>query len=172
MSKYQELREQFPLFVYEGYEMEETLEEIHVTYRFQIPDLSSFAPEWRFPKNKKFSLPLKGDGIFQNLLFSLGMVELVSYWKICCPPKVEVRCGALDEEQVRWWKRLYYHGLGEFFYTNHITEADPESFMELVGTGIGIEPSRQTMFSKCYSRTHARRFPAAWFPLEAARIPL
>lgn len=132
MSKYEELREQFPLFIYDGYEMEETIDEIHVIYHFQIPDLASFAPEWRFPKNKNFSFSLGEDAVFQNMLFSLGMVELVSYWKICCVPRVEVRCGHLTEKQVRWWKRLYYYGLGEFFYKNRISEADPESFMELV----------------------------------------
>lgn len=59
------------------------------------------------------------------------MVELVSYWKIACPPKVVVQAGIINETQISWWKKLYYQGLGEFFYTNGI-EADPDTFMDLV----------------------------------------
>ena len=55
---------------------------------------------------------------------SLGMVELVSYWKITCSPQVVIEAGSLSEEQILWWKDLYFNGLGEFFYVNKITEAD------------------------------------------------
>ena len=68
------------------------------------------------------------------MLFGLGMVELVSYWKIACPPRVTVFAGSLTREQILWWKDLYYLGLGEFFYTNGI-HADPEHFMELICEG-------------------------------------
>ncbi len=134
MSQYMELREKWPAFIYEDYEIEETEEEIQVRYRFRIPGLSAFAPEWKFPKNLSVCGGLRGvreDPVFRNLIFSLGMVELISYWKICCPPTVWVEAGRLDREQIVWWKNLYYNGLGEFFYTNRIQEADPETFMEI-----------------------------------------
>ena len=66
------------------------------------------------------------------------MVELVSYWKIACPPKVVVQAGIINDAQISWWKKLYYQGLGEFFYTNGI-EADHVTFMDLV-----CEPSDDT----------------------------
>lgn len=43
-----------------------------------------------------------------------------------------IEAGSLSEEQILWWKDLYFNGLGEFFYVNKITEADPEGFMEIV----------------------------------------
>ena len=58
------------------------------------------------------------------------MVELVSYWKCACPPKVIVKCGQLDEFQKNWWKKLYFGGLGEFFYRNGI-ETDIADFMTI-----------------------------------------
>ena len=62
----------------------------------------------------------------QTLAFHIGMVELVSYWKMACPKRVVVKPFALNEPQKSWWKKLYYNGLGEFFYLNGITcsEAD------------------------------------------------
>ena len=102
MSQYMELREKWPAFIYEDYEIEETEEEIQVRYRFRIPGLSAFAPEWKFPKNPSVCGGLRGvreDPVFRNLIFSLGMVELISYWKICCPPTVWVEAGSLDREQ-------------------------------------------------------------------------
>ena len=43
-----------------------------------------------------------------------------------------IEAGALNEDKILWWKDLYFNGLGEFFYVNKITEADPEGFMEMV----------------------------------------
>jgi hypothetical protein len=54
------------------------------------------------------------------LVFSLGMVELISYWKLTCSPYVCIEAGSLTDDQIEWWKKLYYKGLGEFFYTNGI----------------------------------------------------
>ena len=135
MSKYTELREQWPVFIYRGYEIEEEEGAVRIRYRFQIPGLSEFAPEWVFPKVEGAENHFQEDPVFRNMVFSLGMAELVSYWKICCPPRVEVEAGYLDQDQISWWKDLYFNGLGEFFYTNHIQEADQDTFMELVSTG-------------------------------------
>ena len=38
------------------------------------------------------------------------------------------------EEQVKWWKRLYFNGLGEFYYTNGIEENE-EDFMDIKALG-------------------------------------
>ena len=116
MSQYMELREKWPAFIYEDYEIEETEEEIEVRYRFRIPGLSAFAPEWKFPKNPSVCGGLRGvreDPVFRNLIFSLGMVELISYWKICCPPTVWVETGRLDREQTFMEIRCRMSGFSE-----------------------------------------------------------
>ena len=66
----------------------------------------------------------------RELVFALGLVELISYWKCACPPAVKIHCGALDAEEIAWWKRLWYHGLGEFFYRNDI-QTDEDSFLSV-----------------------------------------
>jgi len=133
MKTYESCRKNFPVFYFKNSEIKDTAEELQITYHFEIPNLSSFHPTWRFPKKNSAPLDIENNSTLKKMIFGLGMVELVSYWKIACPPKVIVEAGALDEAQICWWKELYFLGLGEFFYTNQI-QANPETFMDLSST--------------------------------------
>lgn len=129
MGQYEKLRQKYPRFFYRGYDIRETEEQLMATYHFEIEGLSSFSPRWTF---RKPGGRRAADGLMDQMIFALGMVELISYWKIACCPQVIVETGVLDRDQVRWWKNLYFNGLGEFFYVNHIQEAAPENFMEII----------------------------------------
>ena len=131
MKQYLSLREQYPRFAYRGYELEENDSCLKITYRFETLGLSEFAPVWVFPKAEGDCRRWSEDRLMQDMIFSLGMVELVSYWKIACPPIVTVEAGWLNQDQIDWWKDLYFNGLGEFFYVNGIKEADPNHFMDI-----------------------------------------
>lgn len=122
----------YPLFVYDSYSITETEESIFVKYNFEIEGLSKFSPTWTFPKPQDFSIEKVGREFFENLVFNLGMVELVSYWKLTCSPYVKINCGALCKEQITWWKKLYLNGLGEFLYTNGIYEYLQKEQIELM----------------------------------------
>ena len=132
MERYLKFRKEYPRFFYRGYSTEETLNELKITYTFEIEDLSEFTPTWTFPKNGNTQVKWNEDPLMKKMIFSLGMVELVSYWKITCSPQVVIEAGALNKDQILWWKDLYFNGLGEFLYVNKITEADQEGFMEMV----------------------------------------
>ena len=136
MFSYTELRKRYPEFVYRGYEIEESADRVGIVYDLEIPGLASFHPTWEFPKKRGEQRCFKENGTFQKLVFSLGMVELISYWKTACPPVVKVEAGSLTEEQCEWWKDLYFNGLGEFYYTNGIRE-DQQHFMEIRSLGAG-----------------------------------
>lgn len=119
LEKYLQLRREHPEFIYHGFDITEK----GFSYHFSI-DETHFYPEWEWSG-------LLGTNVeretLETLIFSLGMAELVSYWKCACPPKVRVKCGALNEEQIGWWKKLYFNGLGEYFYLNGlhgVTQAD------------------------------------------------
>ena len=131
MKQYLSLREQYPRFAYRGYEIEENDSCLKITYRFETLGLSEFAPVWVFPKAEGDCRRWSEDRLMQDMIFSLGMVELISYWKIACPPTVTVEAGRLNQDQIDWWKDLYFNGLGEFFYVNGIKEADPNHFMDI-----------------------------------------
>lgn len=127
MKTYFSLREAHPTFFFKNYEISQNSDSICVTYNFSIENLASFSPSWVFPaRGKEFDLE---DENFKAMVFNLGLAELVSYWKITCSPKVVIECGSLTSIQINWWKKLYFHGLGEFFYLNGIN-AD-ENFMRI-----------------------------------------
>lgn len=131
---YDECRKQFPEFIYEQAEAVETADRLDLTYTFTIPGLKTFRPAWSIPKNPQFPGRALDHVVVQRLIFSIGMVELISYWKITCSPTVRIRAGALDAESAAWWKKQYYYGLGEFFYVNSI-QAIESDFMTIVSEG-------------------------------------
>lgn len=132
MFSYIQLRKEYPEFIYHGYQIEEDEKKVQIIYNFEIPGLASFYPEWKFPKTEQRCW--EENGTFLELVFSLGMVELISYWKIACPPTVRIKAGTLTSEQIAWWKDLYFNGLGEFYYTNGIEE-NQEDFMQIFSEG-------------------------------------
>ena len=68
--------------------------------------------------------------ILDRMIFSLGMVETISYYKITCPGTVVIECGSLTEWQKKWWQKLYRNGLGEFMYINGIEYIEPEELVK------------------------------------------
>ncbi len=131
--KYNDLVAKYPVMYYHGFTINEDEEKIEIVYDFETAGLSSFAPSFTL-KKPAFAGMMKNVKLFREAAFSLGMVELVSYWKIACPRRVVVECSSLDKEQIKWWKKLYFNGLGEFFYKNEI-EANLEAFMDLTSVG-------------------------------------
>lgn len=117
-------------FIYRGFTLSPTKEGFKAVFDFEIPDLAEFHPTWEFPfKNADLK-----DKTLNALIFSLGMTELVSYWKCCCPPEIVVECGALTDKQVAFFKKLYFNGLGEFFYRNGI-KTNERDFVSIVSKG-------------------------------------
>ena len=51
MERYLKFREEYSRFFYRDYDVEETLNELKITYTFEIEGLSVFTPTWTFPKN-------------------------------------------------------------------------------------------------------------------------
>lgn len=113
------LRNKYKEFIYKGYKIEEDNNKIKIDYYFEIPNLSCFNPHIEIEKRNIKFRNVNNDFV-KNLAFNIGMIELISYWKCACPKKVIVKCGYLNQEQIKWFKKLYYYGLGEYRYINNI----------------------------------------------------
>ena len=124
-----EYREKYQEFIYESYEIVDNIDTYKIIFHFEIKDLEQFNPYIEIDKNYFNKL----DSLTNELIFHIGMVELISYWKAACPKKVIIKAGFLKEEQIKWFKKLYYYGLGEFFYTNGITTSI-DDFMDIICT--------------------------------------
>ena len=138
MKDFRDLRAQYGVFHYHGYHITEELERIRLQYDFSIDGLCAFHPVITIDTR---GLPLRNacdSPAARDLVFALGLVELISYWKCACPSMLKIHCGALNDEEIAWWKRLWYHGLGEFFYRNGI-EADLDGFITIECSKIASE---------------------------------
>lgn len=127
---FSELRQQYPEFIFDNVMYTYFGGELMIEYFFEVPKLCKFSALWRIPCPQ----PDMRDPALRRLIFALGMTELVSYWKIACPPRVVLKGWAISAQEADWWKKLYFNGLGEFFYRNGI-ETDISSFMEIISEG-------------------------------------
>lgn len=129
MNKFEELRSKYKEFIYKDYKITEDKEIIKIEYLFEIPNLSVFKPIIEIEK-RNIDFKNINSNFVKNLVFNIGMIELISYWKSACPKKVIIECGSLNEEQINWFKKLYYYGLGEYRYINNI-EVSAKDMLEI-----------------------------------------
>lgn len=111
---FNQLRQKHKEFIYEGFQILPQDGNLKVIFDFTLSPDIKFNPIVIFPNIPKNQKDL------QNLAFNLGMVELLSYWKAACSPKIIIKAGYLNEEQIKFWKKLLMKGFGEFFYNNKI----------------------------------------------------
>ena len=140
-DKFQGLREEYPVFVYEKYDFTLSGKGLQGVFHFHLGNKYSFRPTFFIPRKKWFLPDNEILPYLPSLVFHIGMIELLSYWKAACPPVVEVRAGGLTKEQKAWWAALYYKGLGEFLYVNGI-EGDRRSFVEFLAAENTTKPQK------------------------------
>ncbi len=129
---FKKYREEFKDFYFNSYFVREDEKSIILEYEFEIPGLTKFNPRLEILK-KKFNFKDINNKYVQNMVFHIGLIELISYWKCTCSPNVIIKCGKLNESQIKWWKKLYFSGLGELFYTNNI-KTNIDDFMQITCT--------------------------------------
>jgi len=129
------LRQKHPYFIYESFNIEIAHDLTKIVFTFQMAGNIVFRPSIQFPTNSSLN-----EEELQNLAFNVGLVELISYWKAACPPRLIIKPGKLNERQILWWKKLWFNGLGEFFYTNGI-ETNIDDFLRVeIESDIVFEP--------------------------------
>ncbi len=132
-------RKDYPFFCFEQYEIKQLNGNLELTFTFNLSNTFYFYPKMIIPLNHPIST--QELSIIQGLAFHIGMVEIISYWKAACSPKLIIKPHSLNKDQIAWWKKLYFNGLGEFFYLNSI-ETDIESFMDIeanTGSDLNVE---------------------------------
>lgn len=128
--KFDELRSTYKTFVYKDYEIIDEKDKIVLKYYFEIPGLSAFEPSVEILK-KNFKIENLNTKFTENLVFNLGMIEAISYFKATCSPEFVIECGNLDEKQEEWFRKIFYLGLGEFRFINKIKVSE-EEFVKFV----------------------------------------
>lgn len=120
---FKQLRQAFPIFIYENYSWTIKGNDLKISFDFQILPHIKFKPSviiqnLNLTKNNRDKN--LNEEVINNLVFHLGLIEMLSYWKSTCSPEILIKCGWLNHTEARWWINLYQNGLGQFFYENRI----------------------------------------------------
>lgn len=115
---YSKLILQYPIFHFDTYTYHFSDSDLVMQFFFHTEELN-FSPKIRvqfgdYLKNELSNHYLEG------IIFNIGMIELISYWKCVASPLLFVHPFKLSQNEVDWWKKLYYKGLGEYFYQNKL----------------------------------------------------
>ncbi len=111
-----EIFKKFDTFRYKKYSVIYENNFAKILFNFSIDNLCEFNPILEIPINNK---EINKDYV-NYLAFNIGMIEAISYWKCCCPYNFVIECGNLDDKQEEFFKKIFYYGLGEFFYVNKL----------------------------------------------------
>lgn len=127
---FKELRKQYPEFVYESYAWEIKGNDFYLSFCFKNGEIE-FNPSVIIKDVPEKNIDRR---ILDNLVFNLGMIEMLSYWKATCSKKIIVKAGKLEKKQIAWFKDILINGMGQFFYENKINFTVPD-FVEIVSKG-------------------------------------
>ena len=137
MSFFDDLRERYLEFEYQSYSLRDDGENLVIKYDFAISDLAEFHPTIKIAK-KNFEWKHLDSKKTKAMIFYLGMIEAISYYKATCSKRFVVGCGKLDDWQKDWFSKLFYLGLGEFRYRNGIDVSQKE-FVQFVCHGMPLD---------------------------------
>ena len=120
-------REQYPNFIYHNFKIEDNNEELTIKFHFEIEGLKEFFPTIRILKKKYFKNNIDKT-ILDNLVFHIGLIEMISYYKATLSKNIIIECGALSNNQIEFFKKLFFNGLSELMYRNNISISKDELF--------------------------------------------
>ena len=113
--RFDAIRKKYPKFIYKNYSYKIEAGSLGISFIFEVPPDISFHPVIVIK-----SVPTSGVGTLDNLVFHVGLMEMLSYWKATCSPEIIIEAGCLNDGQIKWWKNLIINGMGQFFYENKI----------------------------------------------------
>ncbi|MBO5120947.1 MAG: hypothetical protein J6C28_04630 [Bacilli bacterium] len=138
-TKFNEYRNTYKEIIYRDYLVDDIDNDLVITYTFEIPGLTVFKPTISFSKDL-IKNSFINENLMNKIIFHIGMIELISYYKCCCPKKIVIEAGYLSDYDKSWFKKLFYNGLGEFLYKNNISISEDELFdFEVTGEEIKLE---------------------------------
>lgn len=116
---FSELRKDYPVFCYESFDFKIKENKLTVSFLFSAGDLI-FSPKVIIEGDSLIKISKSNFEPLTNLILNLGMIELMSYWKAFCSPKIIIKAGYFNAQQIEWWKDLLLNGMGQYFYENKI----------------------------------------------------
>ena len=109
-------------FIFRDVHMDCDRSRIELKYRIEFPDgrFEDYTDSISAPGTLPDEWNAVPRDLLQSLLASMQYAVGSEYWKMYCPPQIEIEHGVLSPGQAAFWDTLYTRGLGEFFYRNKI----------------------------------------------------
>lgn len=124
MKKVDFLKRKYHKFIYQKYSYIISKNNLEILFDFKIQPDIQFRPKVvikNIDKKQKTE-----ESVLNNLVFNLGLIEMVSYWKTTCSPVIEIKCDNLNKEQIGFWQDLIMKGMGQFFFENKMPFQKPK----------------------------------------------
>ena len=142
--KIQNLKRKYPKFIYQNYFYKISGENLEIFFDFKIEPDFSFKPKITIKNVGLLRIDLNK---LDNLVFHLGLIEMISYWKATCSPTIEIKAGYLNKKQIRWWQDLIMKGMGQFFFENKIPFQKPKFLIGRASTESDGEEENKVLFA-------------------------
>ena len=140
--EFNELRNKYKNFIYRDYKIYDLEDRICLEYLFEIENLKTFSPRIEILK-KEFKFNDITTNEISYIVFNIGMIEAISYYKAVCAENFIIECGKIDEFQEKWFRKIFYLGLGEFRYINNIKISE-DKFISFKSLGEKIDVNENT----------------------------
>ncbi len=127
-------KQNYSEFSYENFKIEHFEDVLKITFNFKINANIVFSPQVKIPGVSSDLYKKMDPDILNTLVFNLGIIELLSYWKVSCAPIIKIKCGKLTNNQSKWWKKLFIRGMGQFYFENNI-EFRSHDFIKIISYG-------------------------------------
>ena len=122
------IREQYPEFIFESYNIERTATSIRATFIYTLGE-HRFEPVMEVPFSSIRNEYINEE-FLDTLIFNFGVMNAINYYKLSLAPTFTIKCGELDDAQKEFFKKLFYNGLGELMFVNNF-QIPYDSFMTI-----------------------------------------
>lgn len=106
-------------FIFENYNFDFNTGK--AVFNYSIDNKIKFSEILMFPiKTLNKNILQKKKDFINKILFNIHLAGGLSYWKTYCPKKIIIKSGKINKEQAKFWNKLYYKGMGQFYFENKL----------------------------------------------------
>src|SRR3989338_5521221 len=117
---FKQLQTKYPEFCYRSFDWGLIGAGLRLSFEFTLGKKFVFRPSVLIKGIKKGELAKLNPGQLDALVFNLGLIEMLSYWKLSCAKRIRIEAGRLSKLQQNWWLALISQGFMQFFYENRL----------------------------------------------------
>ena len=120
MRNLKRLQKSYPEFIYKSYSYAKKGNNLEILFYFLIkPDLE-FNTKINIKDINQKRFNNIDHKVLKNLIFHLGLIEMLNYWKLTCSPEIKIEAGSIKSNGLDFLKKTIERGMGQYFYENKI----------------------------------------------------